>query len=112
MSVEEKQTHIRRAFPLLSLEQVSYNLEGLVHEVISVNRERVFRFPGGAWGRESMSSVTPIKIGRIGPGLRSTSGWERGIFCRLAPRFERVERFYSAAAPPIGRGGGKQEREE
>jgi aminoglycoside 2''-phosphotransferase len=36
---------IRAAFPDLSLSQVEQNREGLVHDIVIVNGERVFRFP-------------------------------------------------------------------
>ncbi len=63
-----KLEHIQQAFPLLRLDDVVEDQDGLVHEVLIVNRERVFRFPRGEWGRRSIDQelkVLKLLIDRV-----------------------------------------------
>ena len=45
---------IRESFPNLAIHDVEINKEGLVNEVIIVNRERVFRFAKSEWGKTAL----------------------------------------------------------
>lgn len=45
---------IRKCFPNLVIHDVEINNEGLVNEVIIINRERVFRFPKSEWAKTAL----------------------------------------------------------
>ncbi len=45
---------IRECFPDLAISHVEINSEGLVHDVVIINQERVFRFPKSEGGRKSL----------------------------------------------------------
>src|SRR5262245_58206753 len=45
---------IRSRFPDLASAPVEFNGEGLEHDVVIVNRQRVFRFPKHDWARDNL----------------------------------------------------------
>lgn len=52
--LEEKIARVRPRFPALNYEKIERNNDGLAHEVVIVDRERVFRFPRDDWARRSL----------------------------------------------------------
>ncbi len=51
---------IRECFPDLRISQLETNSEGLVHDVVIINQERVFRFPKGEGARKSLAKEAKI----------------------------------------------------
>jgi aminoglycoside 2''-phosphotransferase len=51
---------IQKLFPALSISQVETNVDGLVNDVLVINRERVFRFPKADWASADMRKEAKI----------------------------------------------------
>lgn len=46
---------IQECFPDLAISRVEGNTEGLVHDVVIINQERVFRFPKNEGAKKSLA---------------------------------------------------------
>ena len=51
---------IRQLLPDLHITQVDVNSEGLVNEVVILNREIIVRFPKADWAREALQSAAAL----------------------------------------------------
>lgn len=51
---------IRQIAPELTIDQIEFNGEGLVNDVVVVNRRRVFRFPRSDWAKAALRNEADV----------------------------------------------------